>query len=81
MGPNNHMLTFPVNQGKTLNIVAFHTTPDGWAEYPRLTRSGTRDEVLRDFANYGPNVANLLKLTDPELNVVRLLSYTVQDTN
>lgn len=72
MGPNNHMLTFPVNQGKTLNIVAFHTTPDDWAEYPRLTRSGTRDEVLRDFEGYGPNVTNLLKLTDPELNVVCL---------
>jgi len=71
MGPNNHMLTFPVNQGKTLNIVAFHTTPDEWTDYPRLTRSGTRDEALRDFAGYGPNVTNLLKLTDPELAVVR----------
>ena len=50
MGPNNHMLTFPVNQGRTLNIVAFHTTPDEWTDYPRLTRSGTRDEALRDFA-------------------------------
>lgn len=73
MGPNNHMLTFPVNQGKTLNIVAFHTTPDEWTDYPRLTRSGTRDEALRDFAGYGPNVTNLLKLTDPELAVVRIL--------
>lgn len=72
MGPNNHMLTFPVNQGKTLNIVAFHTTPDEWTDYPRLTRSGTRDEALRDFAGYGPNVTNLLKLTDPELAVVRI---------
>ncbi|PWY83657.1 salicylate 1-monooxygenase sala [Aspergillus sclerotioniger CBS 115572] len=69
MGPGGHMLTFPVNAGKTLNIVAFHTTTDEWAEYPRLTRQGTRDEVLRDFAGYGPNVMNLLKLTDPELSV------------
>lgn len=66
------MLTFPVNQGKTLNIVAFHTTPDRWADYPRLTRQGTRDEALRDFAGYGPNVINLLKLTDEELSVVSL---------
>ncbi|PWY82488.1 salicylate hydroxylase [Aspergillus eucalypticola CBS 122712] len=69
MGPGGHMLTFPVNAGKTLNIVAFHTTTDEWAEYPRLTRQGTRDEVLRDFAGYGPNVTNLLKLTDPQLSV------------
>lgn len=73
------MLTFPVNQGKTLNIVAFHTTPDEWTEYPRLTRSGTRDELLRDFAGYGPNVMNLLKLTDAELNVVRPLTPAVHD--
>lgn len=63
------MLTFPVNQGQTLNIVAFHTTPAEWTDYPRLTRSGTRDEALRDFASFGPNVLNLLKLTDPELNI------------
>ncbi|KAI9040779.1 FAD/NAD(P)-binding domain-containing protein [Aspergillus affinis] len=69
MGPGGHMLTFPVNQGKTLNIVAFHTSPEPWADYPRLTRDGTREEVLRDFEGYGPNVINLLKLTDPKLSV------------
>ncbi|KAE8153464.1 hypothetical protein BDV25DRAFT_168909 [Aspergillus avenaceus] len=69
MGPGGHMLTFPVNQGKTLNIVAFHTTPGEWSDYPRLTRQGTRDEALRDFAGYGPNVINLLKLTEKELSV------------
>ncbi|KAI9376617.1 hypothetical protein BJX61DRAFT_255675 [Aspergillus egyptiacus] len=69
MGPNNHMLTFPVNAGKTLNIVAFHTTPDPWKEYPRLTREGTREEALRDFAGYGPNVTKLLKLCEPKLNI------------
>ncbi|EAW11245.1 FAD-dependent oxidoreductase [Aspergillus clavatus NRRL 1] len=69
MGPGGHMLTFPVNQGKTLNIVAFHTSPDEWTDYPRLTRQGTRDEALRDFAGYGPNVTKLLKLTDEKLSV------------
>ncbi|KAL4895143.1 FAD/NAD(P)-binding domain-containing protein [Aspergillus ambiguus] len=69
MGPGGHLLTFPVNQGKTLNLVAFHTSPEPWADYPRLTRQGTRDEVLRDFAGYGPNVRNLLQLTDPQLSV------------
>lgn len=76
MGPGGHILTFPVDQGKTLNIVACHTTPDGWADYPRLTRKGTRDEVRRDFAGYGPNVINLLKLTDEELCVVSLTPST-----
>lgn len=26
IGPNGHVLTFPVNHGQTLNIVAFRTT-------------------------------------------------------
>ncbi|KAL4803787.1 hypothetical protein BDV18DRAFT_39465 [Aspergillus unguis] len=69
MGPGNHVLTFPVNAGKTLNIVAFHTTEEEWKEYPRLTRDGTRDEALRDFAGYGPNVTKLLKLCEPKLSI------------
>ncbi|RAL16224.1 FAD-dependent oxidoreductase [Aspergillus homomorphus CBS 101889] len=69
MGPGGHMLTFPVNGGKTLNIVAFHTNPDDWADYPRLTRESTREEALRDFEGYGPNVINLLKLTESDLSV------------
>jgi hypothetical protein len=73
MGPGGHVLTFPVNHGNTLNIVAFHTTTDEWADYPRLTRMGTREEALRDFANYGHDVIELLKLVKPELSVVSLL--------
>ncbi|KAL4940838.1 hypothetical protein BDV06DRAFT_230098 [Aspergillus oleicola] len=69
MGPNNHMLTFPVNGGKTLNIVAFHTTDEEWKDYPRLTRDGTREEALRDFANYGKNVTKLLKLCEEKLSI------------
>ncbi|KAL4788383.1 hypothetical protein BJX76DRAFT_345001 [Aspergillus varians] len=67
MGPSNHMPTFPVNAGQTLNIVAFHTTPDPWNEYPRLTRDGTREEALRDFAGYGPNLSiwAIFDLTNP----------------
>ncbi|OJK02263.1 hypothetical protein ASPACDRAFT_1854241 [Aspergillus aculeatus ATCC 16872] len=69
MGPGGHMLTFPVNGGKTLNIVAFHTNPADWAEYPQLTRKGTREEALKDFEGFGPNVINLLKLTESDLSV------------
>jgi salicylate hydroxylase len=37
MGSGSHVLTFPVNHGKTLNIVAFFSTTDEWADYPQLT--------------------------------------------
>ncbi|KAJ5702329.1 hypothetical protein N7488_009877 [Penicillium malachiteum] len=69
IGPRNHILTFPVDHGETLNIVAFHTDDGDWKEYPNLTRSGTREEALTDFAAFGGNITSLLKLCDEELQV------------
>lgn len=55
-----------------MNIVAFFSTTDEWADYPQLTRTGTRDEAvtLRDFAGYGNDVTELLKLVESDLSVV-----------
>ncbi|RMZ81305.1 hypothetical protein DV737_g2599, partial [Chaetothyriales sp. CBS 132003] len=68
MGPGGHLLTFPVNHGRTLNIVAFHTSPDPWTDSSKLTRAATREEALRDFAGYGHNVRALLQMTKPNLD-------------
>lgn len=70
MGPGGHLLTFPVNHGKTLNIVAIRTDLEEWPDYQKLTRRGTRKELLQKYENYGPNVLGLLELTDEELDVV-----------
>ena len=72
MGPDGHMLTFPVNHGRTLNVVAFRTSPDDWPDYTKLTRPATRERALKDYSGYGSNVIELLKLTDPELDCVGL---------
>ena len=71
MGPDGHVLTFPVNHGQTLNIVAFRTTSDDWPDFHHLTKPGKREDALRDFSEFGSNVKNLLKLTKPDLDVVR----------
>lgn len=68
MGPGSHVLTFPVNHGQILNIVAFHTNDDDWPDYQRLTRPAKREDALKDFEGYGPNVTALLKLTKPDLD-------------
>ncbi|RMD44869.1 hypothetical protein DV735_g312, partial [Chaetothyriales sp. CBS 134920] len=68
MGPGGHLLTFPVNHGQTLNIVAFHTTEEPWPDSTKLTRPATREEALRDFAGYGHNVRALLQMTKPDLD-------------
>lgn len=69
MGQDGHVLTFPVNGGKQLNIVAFHTSPEDWPDYEKLTRSAKREDALRDFKGYGQNVTSLLKLTEENLDV------------
>lgn len=68
MGPGSHVLTFPVNHGEVLNIVAFHTNSEDWPDYNKLTRPAKREDALRDFEGYGPNVTALLKLTKAELD-------------
>lgn len=63
------MLTFPVNHGKILNIVAFHTSDEDWPDYNKLTRSATREDALKDFEGYGHDVISLLNLCKANLDV------------
>lgn len=69
MGPDGHVLTFPVAHGTKLNVVAFRTTSDKW-DSDKNTRSATREEALRDFAGFGRAVTNILRLTEEEPTVV-----------
>lgn len=69
VGPGSHVLTFPINHGQILNIVAFHTNDDDWPDYSRLTRPAKREDALKDFEGFGPNVTALLELTKPDLDV------------
>ncbi|PNS14601.1 Protoporphyrinogen oxidase [Sphaceloma murrayae] len=69
MGYDGHVLTFPVDHGSVLNIVAFRTTSEDWPDPQRLTRQGQRSDLLKDFENYRPEVKDLLRLTKPDLDV------------
>ncbi|KXT11584.1 hypothetical protein AC579_3112 [Pseudocercospora musae] len=69
MGPGAHLLSFPVNAGKTLNIVAFKHEESNWPDPERLVRRGTRSSALRDFQSYNQDVVSLLSLCAPDLDV------------
>lgn len=71
MGPGGHVLTFPVEHGKILNIVAFKTDPEEWPDHQKLTRTSQREDLLRDFGHYSKELVELLSLTNPKLDVVR----------
>jgi salicylate hydroxylase len=69
MGTGRHVLTFPVNHGETLNLVAFATTPNDWPDYSKSTLPAKREEAIRDFQGFGPNVMKLLNLVKPDLDI------------
>lgn len=70
MGKGGHILTFPVNRGQTLNVVAFHTTSNDWPDASKLTAPATRQDALRDFAGFGDTITSLLKLSKEDLDIV-----------
>lgn len=70
MAPGGHVLTFPVQHGEMLNIVAFKTDVGDWSDAQKLTRPATREELLRDFCHCSEETIGLLSLTRPNLDVV-----------
>lgn len=70
MGPGAHVLTFLVQHGAFMNVVAFRTNSDDWPDYNRLTRSAKREDALRDFKDFGPSIKALLELSKEDIDCV-----------
>jgi salicylate hydroxylase len=70
MGQGAHLLTFPVNQGKLVNVVAFCTNADNWTDYPQLTRPAKREDAMKDFQAFNSNVHAILRMVDSDLECV-----------
>lgn len=71
MGPDCHALTFPVSHGRILNLVAFVSDNRHWPDEARLTLPATREEILYDFREFGPNVSRLITMIDEKPDRVR----------
>jgi salicylate hydroxylase len=69
MGTGRHVLTFPINHGAVLNLVAFVTTDKDWPDYSRSTLPATREEAIKDYEGFGPNVMKLLEIVEPSLDI------------
>lgn len=63
LGPGGHVLTFPIEGGATMNVVAFRTKRDGkgW-EDERWVLPMRREEMEGDFEGWGPSVRAILGL-------------------
>ena len=70
MGKDGHVLTFPVDHGQILNIVAFKTDSGDWPDPNRLVRPAQQQDLVKDFSDFGPMVRKLLSLTKANVDVV-----------
>lgn len=55
-----------------MNVVAIHADPNEWEGATYLTKPSDRNDLLRDFADWGKDVTSLLKLAKPNLDIVHL---------
>ncbi|ROV95661.1 hypothetical protein VMCG_07552 [Cytospora schulzeri] len=69
MGQNRHVLTFPMDQGAIMSLMAFVTNDrEEWPSTTSLTLPTTKAEALDDFRKFGRNVKDILELADNNLD-------------
>ncbi|KAH8900542.1 FAD/NAD(P)-binding domain-containing protein [Thozetella sp. PMI_491] len=68
-GSGGRLLTYTVNDGKTMNVIAYKSDPNDWLDSEKQTRWATRDEAVKEFQGYGPVISKVMGLVAPELNV------------
>ncbi|WVW85586.1 hypothetical protein I302_107624 [Kwoniella bestiolae CBS 10118] len=68
MGHDGHVLTFPVDHGETMNVVAFRTNSDPWPSSDKLVLPSEKSHVRQDLANFGPTVQKIIDILDPKLD-------------
>lgn len=62
-GYDGHVLTFPIEHGKTMNVVAFRTKKDGlWDNSSRWVLPADKELMNRDFEGWGKNVHAILNM-------------------
>lgn len=69
LGPDRHVLTFPINKGKTMNVVAFTTTFQDWPDFHHSTKHARKQDALNDFKGWGPKVTHVLSLLEENVDI------------
>jgi salicylate hydroxylase len=62
MGHHGHLLTFPIEKGQTMNVVAFQTKKDGKWENEKWVLPMKKEDMFRDFDGWGDSVRELLSV-------------------
>ena len=68
LGYDGHILTFPIEQGKTMNVVAFRTEQSGKWENEQWVLPMDRSKMEADFSDWGDDPKSILSLMEkPDL--------------
>lgn len=62
MGPHSHILTFPIEKGKTMNVVAFQTKKDGKWEDDKWVLPMRMEDMYNDFYGWGEKAQHILSV-------------------
>ena len=62
LGPGAHVLTYPIDRGETVNVVAFIDKPNGKWEDERWVVKKKKEEMIRDFEGWGKPVQSVLQV-------------------
>lgn len=68
LGPDAHALTFPVADGKLLNVVAFVTDPHEWPHPEKLTAPASKADAVRAFERFNPTVRAIIDMLPDTLS-------------
>lgn len=63
-GYHGHVLTVPIEYGKTMNVVAFRTKQDGKWEDENWVLPMEKEEMRKDFEGWGQNVKDIVNLME-----------------
>ncbi|KAG9233232.1 hypothetical protein BJ875DRAFT_51286 [Amylocarpus encephaloides] len=63
MGHHGHVLTFPIQKGETMNVVAFRTKDGDWDKKEWVV-SMKKEDMFKDFDGWGESVMKILPLME-----------------
>ena len=64
LGYDGHVLTFPIDKGKTMNVVAFQTLESGEWDSEDWVKPVKKEDMVRDFEHWGPHVKKIIGMME-----------------
>lgn len=63
LGPRGHILSYPIDSGSTMNVVAFRDDTDGDWQHPTWVLKQRGDDMRAEFEGWGGPVTNIVQVS------------------